>query len=108
MSSKKNDLSAFAGLVPQGVLKKAPKSKQEDAAPKPEKPKAKRKAPWERDDLDPNRIVNVSFRISEVEREMLKYIRAHSGASANHTLRSLVMPAVKKKAQALFREDDGE
>ncbi len=108
MSNKKNDLSAFAGIAPQGVLKKAPKPKQEDTVPKPEKPKAKRKAPWERDDLDPNRIVNVSFRISEVEREMLKYIRSHSGASANHTLRSLVMPAVKKKAQSLFKGNDVE
>lgn len=105
-SNKKNDLSAFANIAPQGVLKSTPKPKPTTEKKRTAKPK--RQAPWERDDLDPNRIVNVSFRISEVEREMLKYIRAHSGASANHTLRSLVMPAVKKKAQALFRDSDEE
>lgn len=106
---KAPDFSVFKGMKATGALdlpKDAPASKPVAKDAPAKQPRKARKAPWESDDIVPGRKTKLLVRISEEDHAMLMYIKQRTGASAAFSLLSEAMPALRKQAKSLFKDEE--
>ena len=109
MATKKRgdiDLSSFVPVKPSGILaNKNNTEKKKKGADQPKAVSKKAKAPWQSNDIVAERNVDFLIKITEADREMLRYIRKVTGASASHTLRTMSLLEMRKLADKLFEEN---
>ena len=63
-----------------------------------------KKAPWKQEGIDLSKKTSRLVYLTEEELIMLKYIKTHDGISISHSLRTMTIDEIRKRAEKLFSE----